>query len=96
MHGGGYETGNGNLDASSLVSLLSGRLIVVSLNYRLAALGFLAVDALEGANYGFADQMEALRWIKTHIADFGGDPARVTVMGESSGGTSTKRFRPER
>ena len=62
--------------------------IVVSMNYRLGALGFLTLDALDGGNFGFADQLAALRWVQAHISAFGGDPTRVTVMGESSGGSS--------
>lgn len=69
--------------------------VVVSLNYRLGPLGFLAhpelsAESPEGisGNYGFLDQVEALRWIKRNIAAFGGDPDNVTIAGESAGGLS--------
>ena len=88
IHGGNLNFGSSSDMGDPTAWVRDYRVVVVSMNYRLAALGFLTLDALEGANYGFADQMESLRWIKAHIGAFGGDPARVTVMGESSGGTS--------
>lgn len=66
-------------------------IIGVSLNYRLSAFGFLAgSEALEAgiANNGFRDQRLALRWVNENIAHFGGDPAKVTIWGESSGAES--------
>lgn len=68
--------------------------VYVSFNYRLNAFGFLALEALRGGakntsgNYGFLDQVLALRWVQENIGLFGGDPGRVTIMGQSSGGTS--------
>ncbi|CAL9701234.1 unnamed protein product [Knipowitschia caucasica] len=71
------------------------QLVFVSFNYRLNAFGFMALETLrEGAatnssgNYGFMDQILALQWIQKNIHWFGGDPIRVTIMGQSSGGTS--------
>ena len=62
--------------------------IVVTFNYRLAALGFLAgIDGLEG-NYGFTDQQLALEWVRDNISDWGGDPENVTLSGESAGAMS--------
>ena len=61
--------------------------ILVSFNYRLGVLGFLATDELSG-NYGFMDQQMALSWVQKHIRSFGGDPAKVTLFGESAGAMS--------
>lgn len=70
-------------------------IVGVSFNYRLNAFGFLALRSLADAsstnmsgNYGFMDQIFALKWVKTNIEKFGGDPNSVTLMGSSSGGTS--------
>ncbi|KAJ8252000.1 hypothetical protein COCON_G00213120 [Conger conger] len=70
-------------------------LVYVSFNYRLNAFGFLALELLRqgspsntSGNYGFMDQISALRWVQRNIHVFGGDPGRVTIFGQSSGGTS--------
>jgi para-nitrobenzyl esterase len=91
IHGGAFINGNGGMyDSRWLVD--RGDIIVVTLNYRLGALGFLAHPALgpEGAvgNYGLQDQQAALRWVHDNIAAFGGDPDQVTIAGESAGGMS--------
>lgn len=94
VHGGGFTGGTG---ASRLYrgDLLAreGDVVVVTLNYRLGALGFLAHPALtvdNGAwgNWGLMDQVAALRWVRDHIGAFGGDPDNVTVFGESAGSMS--------
>ena len=91
IHGGAFINGSGGLyDARWLAS--RGNIVVVTLNYRLGALGFLAHPALgkpgDVGNYGLADQQAALRWVRDNIAAFGGDPAKVTIAGESAGGMS--------
>jgi para-nitrobenzyl esterase len=91
IHGGGFVNGSGAIyHARSLVA--KGRIVVVTLNYRLGALGFLADPSLgssgDAGNYGLADQQAALRWVRDNIAAFGGDPAKVTIAGESAGGMS--------
>ena len=61
----------------------SGDVVVVTINYRLGALGFRGRD-----NAGLSDQVNALQWVRNNIASFGGDPSQVTIMGESAGGAS--------
>jgi para-nitrobenzyl esterase len=91
IHGGAFINGSaGTYDARWLAS--RGDMIVVTVNYRLGAMGFLAHPALGPAgdvgNYGLADQQAALRWVRDNIANFGGDPGKVTLAGESAGGMS--------
>ena len=91
IHGGSFVNGSsGVYDARRLVT--RGDIIVVTINYRLGVLGFLAHPALgppgDVGNYGLLDQQAALRWVRDNIAEFGGDPGRVTVAGESAGGMS--------
>src|ERR1700722_6873736 len=91
IHGGGFINGSGDIYDSRWLAA-RGHIIVVTLNYRLGALGFLAHPALgannDVGNYGFADQQAALRWVRDNIAKFGGDPNKVTVAGESAGAMS--------
>ena len=89
VHGGAYVSNAGDLpgfDPSTLVR--EHRIIVVSVTYRLGLLGFIGDDARQrhSANLGLLDVIEALRWVRDHIAGFGGDPDAVTVSGHSSGG----------
>ncbi|XP_041378852.1 acetylcholinesterase-like [Gigantopelta aegis] len=90
IHGGAYETGTSALsiyDGKTLVGLND--IILVSINYRLGAFGFLATgDGRISGNFGAMDQIMALKWIKDNIAAFGGNPDSVTIFGESAGGTS--------
>jgi para-nitrobenzyl esterase len=92
IHGGGFtQDGARNYDATKLAA---GGVVVVTMNYRLGALGFLAHPALASrpagasGNYGLMDQQAALRWVKHNIAHFGGDPHNVTIAGQSAGGVS--------
>jgi len=92
IHGGALVSGESNdYDPAKLVE---DGVTVVTINYRLGALGFLAHPALADANgqsgdYGLEDQQAALRWVQRNIASFGGNPHDVTVFGESAGGLST-------
>lgn len=88
LHGGAWQSGGGALDWYSGARLAArGDLVVVAPNYRLGALGWLG--AADGtANLGLLDQELALDWVSRHIDAFGGDPSRVTVMGQSAGGMS--------
>ncbi|MBL8643374.1 MAG: carboxylesterase family protein [Rhodospirillaceae bacterium] len=95
IHGGSLTTGASNQAMYDGAKLAARGLVVVSINYRLGVLGYLAHPALSAestdnvsGNYGLLDQIEALRWIKRNIQAFGGDPANVTIAGESAGGLS--------
>ena len=93
VHGGGFSGGAGSqYDGSWLAG--QGGIVVVTLNYRLGVLGYLASPALDDGNldtgnYGLEDQQFALRWVRRNIASFGGNPNNVTLAGESAGGMST-------
>lgn len=92
FHPGAFQFGQGS-DFNPR-QLVARDLVVVTVNYRLGALGFLAHPALtaEGSgssgNYGFLDQQAALRWVKRNIASFGGNPKQITIAGQSAGGVS--------
>jgi para-nitrobenzyl esterase len=97
IHGGAFVLGEGvQADNGTVGDILAREhgVIVVSMNYRLGQLGFLAHPALaaenggHSGNYGFLDQVAALQWVHDNIAAFGGDPANVTIFGESAGGMS--------
>ncbi|WP_256991242.1 carboxylesterase/lipase family protein [Rhodococcus sp. 06-235-1A] len=85
-HGGGFTSGSGSAyEAQRIAS--EGNVIVVTVNYRLGMLGYLGLPGLRGSgNFGFADQIQSLRWVNDNAAAFGGDPDNVTVFGESAGG----------
>jgi para-nitrobenzyl esterase len=92
IHGGALVTGESN--DYNPAKLVADGVTVVTINYRLGALGFLAHPALADANgqsgdYGLEDQQAALRWVQRNIASFGGNPHNVTIFGESAGGLST-------
>ncbi|MCC7043877.1 MAG: carboxylesterase family protein [Acidobacteria bacterium] len=93
IHGGGYVDGeSGHYDGSKLA--VRGRTVVVTMNYRLNLMGFLAHPALDSeghlfGNYAILDQQLALQWVQDNIASFGGDPNNVTLGGQSAGGSST-------
>jgi para-nitrobenzyl esterase len=95
LHGGRFLYGSGADPQYDGSALAAGGLVVVTVNSRLGALGYLATPELsaesaDGAsgNYGLLDQIAALRWVRRNIAAFGGDPGRVTIAGQSSGAAS--------
>ncbi len=95
IHGGSLTTGAGSEPMYDGAKLAAQGLVVVTINYRLGVLGYLAhpelsAEAPDGVsgNYGLLDQIAALKWVQANIAAFGGDPARVTIAGESAGALS--------
>lgn len=91
IHGGAFLVNSGiGLDRSTLGDFLarSENAIVVSMNYRLGPFGFFRYPGVADGNQGILDQQLALAWVRDHIALFGGDPSRVTIVGESAGGLS--------
>jgi para-nitrobenzyl esterase len=95
IHGGGYYGGTAAMPMLDGTTLAQRGVIVVTINYRLGIFGFFAHPELTAespdkasGNQGIEDQIAALRWVKDNIAAFGGDPGRVTIMGESAGGES--------
>jgi len=95
IHGGDHQRGSGSVDFYQSDSLTKRGIVLVTLNYRLALLGYFAHPALSAeseqgvsGNYGTLDQIAALGWVRDNIAAFGGDPSNVTVFGESAGGES--------
>lgn len=94
FHGGGLTAGAGQDVVPDTFARQTGT-VVVTINYRLGAMGFLATAGLDGevrdgvsGNFGMLDQQAALRWVRANIGRFGGDPGRVTIAGESAGGRS--------
>lgn len=92
FHGGGFVSGDGSEPRYDGANLASRGIVAVTVNYRLGAFGFLAPsgagsEASHGTsgNYGLLDQVAALRWVRENIAQFGGDPSKVTIAGNSSG-----------
>lgn len=96
IHGGALSTGAGSESMYDGARMAASRgLVVVSINYRLGVLGYLAHPELSAesrqdisGNYGLLDQIAALRWVESNIAAFGGDPDNVTIAGESAGALS--------
>jgi len=87
IHGGSYELGCGDLITADPTDWVKEQnIIIVSLSYRLGIFGFLGGSEKRPANLGLFDMIEALKWIKNYISDFGGDPENITLFGQSSGG----------
>jgi para-nitrobenzyl esterase len=95
IHGGGFVNGGSSPAVYDGSAFARRGVVFVSLNHRLGRFGFFAHPALtkeQGdlplGNYGYLDQIAALRWVQTNVAAFGGDPGNVTIFGESAGGGS--------
>jgi para-nitrobenzyl esterase len=96
IYGGGFVNGGSSPPTYSGAAMAAKGVVFVSFNYRLGRFGSFAHPALTRANadggllanYGYLDQIAALRWVKRNIAAFGGDPGKVTIVGESAGGFS--------
>ena len=95
IHGGAFVEGSGGIPMYNGAALAHQGVVVVTINYRLGPLGFLACPELSAespgepdANFGIMDQIAALQWVKKNIAAFGGDPRNVTIWGESAGAMS--------
>jgi len=95
IHGGGLTLGWGHQKGYDGVEFAKRGVVLVSINYRLGPFGFMSHPALSSesdqgvsGNYGFLDQVAALKWVERNISEFGGDPDNVTIFGESAGGTS--------
>ena len=96
IHGGGYSLGSGSEPNQPNRHTLSlrGDIVLVTINYRLGPLGFLHLNEITGGkipatgNEGLLDQVAAVRWVRDNIAAFGGDPANITIFGESAGAMS--------
>jgi para-nitrobenzyl esterase len=90
VHGGGFVGGSGNVMTASDRLVMEEDIVVVTVNHRLGALGFLYLGGLStrfaAGNVGMLDLVAALRWVRDNIAEFGGDPDKVTLFGESGGG----------
>lgn len=89
IHGGGFLNGSSSLTNWPGDQLCRSGVVVVSMNYRLGAFGFLTHPEV-GANFGVLDWVAALEWVKANIRDFGGDPENVTLFGQSAGGAATR------
>lgn len=92
IHGGGFVNGGSSPAVYSGVNFARDGVVLISINYRLGRFGFFAHPGLTaeggGGNFGFLDQIAALKWVRANAASFGGDASRVTVFGESAGGMS--------
>ena len=87
IHGGAYETGSSFIHPGDILALQG--VVVVVIQYRLGPFGFLTTgDSAAPGNFGMLDQVEALKWVKDNIENFGGNPNKVTIFGVSAGGTS--------
>jgi para-nitrobenzyl esterase len=92
IHGGGFTSGSGGVPVYDGAGLASKGVVMVTINYRLGVFGFLAHPELtkesghnSSGNYGLLDMIAALEWVRKNIAAFGGDPANVTIAGQSAG-----------
>ena len=94
IHGGAFETGTGadpTFAGSNMAS--RGDVVIVTINYRLSTLGFLALDdGVTNGNFGIANMVAALEWVRAHITAFGGDPDHITIAGQSVGSGAVREL----
>lgn len=89
IYGGAFFNGSPDFDGANPEGLLNEDVIVVSFHYRVGIFGFLSTgDSIVPGNAGLKDQVLALQWIKSNIENFGGDPEKITVFGQSAGSAS--------
>jgi len=95
IHGGGHQFGSSDFNYYQSNALPKKGVVLVTINYRLGAMGYMAHPALSktdpngvSGNYGTLDQIAALKWVKDNISAYGGDPNNITIFGESAGGWS--------
>ena len=93
FHGGGFDSGINSEDPFDGEGLASRGIVTVFANYRVGPLGYLTHEEIQkqygrDGNFGLDDQLCAIRWVKAHIADFGGDPENITLLGQSAGAIS--------
>lgn len=93
ISGGAFQFGAGSMPAYDGTALAQKGAVVVTINYRLGPLGYLvhpdmALEQAHSGNYGQLDQLAALKWVKENIGAFGGSPSKVTMFGQSAGGSS--------
>ena len=98
FHGGGFTQGSGSLPSFDGEALARKGVVLVTINYRLGPMGFMALPELDAesadhvsGNYGLLDMVAALRWVQANITGFGGDPRSVTIFGQSAGALGTIR-----
>lgn len=89
IHGGSFVTGSGSDMYIDGAAYAENGVMLISMNYRLDAFSLIYGDGYRG-NYMLTDMVTALKWIRDHIRDFGGDPDRITIMGESAGATAAQ------
>uniref|UniRef100_A0A182Q4T5 Carboxylesterase type B domain-containing protein n=1 Tax=Anopheles farauti TaxID=69004 RepID=A0A182Q4T5_9DIPT len=88
IHGGGYNANSGNSEDFGPEKFVPENVLLVTINYRLGALGFLSTgDRYAAGNWGLKDCLQALRWVRDNIGAYGGDPNSVTIFGNSAGGS---------
>ena len=93
LHGGGFNSGSNQEEPFRGYELAKRGIITVFVNYRVGVFGYLTHEEIQkeygrDGNFGLDDQLTALKWIKAHIADFGGDPDNITLAGQSAGAIS--------
>ncbi len=99
VHGGGFNSGSGSIPIYDGAAFARRGIVVVTINYRVGVFGFLAHPELsreaaagQGTNFGLLDMVAALQWVRGNIAAFGGDPAQVTIAGQSAGAMAVQEL----